>query len=304
MEDIRVGLVGWSVHAQRYARHLEEVPGFRLAALCRQDARAGREEARRRGVRFAPRFEDLVEGGDLDAVILVGPTPLHAPMAVAALERGLWTLVEKPIADTLEGAEAISRAADGDRGRAMVAHTLRFEPVAAALRDAARRVGRVRRIAVDHRTPLVGTDGVLLGMGVHFFDLFASSGLARLEDARFEDGEIDEAVPDRWFRVRWASNGIEFDLANDRRDGVQRTEDLTVTGDEGEVVLRRLGGVSEWRPRAGAPVRWELERAPSLPPLLVAFRDFVRGERPPAVTISEATDALRWVLAVKRSLTS
>src|SRR3954469_20683642 len=52
---------------------------------------------------------------DLDAVSVAVPTFLHAPVAIAALERGLHVLAEKPIARTVEEADAMvaaARAAD------------------------------------------------------------------------------------------------------------------------------------------------------------------------------------------------
>jgi predicted dehydrogenase len=71
------------------------------------------------------RWEDLIALEGLDAVSVAVPTFLHAPIAVAALERGLHVLSEKPI------------ARNGDEGQLMV--------------DAARSAGRVLEVAFNHR---------------------------------------------------------------------------------------------------------------------------------------------------------
>ena len=71
------------------------------------------------------RWEDLLELEGLEAVSIAVPTFLHAPIAVAALERGLHVLSEKPI------------ALNGEQAGAMV--------------SAARSAGRVLDVAFNHR---------------------------------------------------------------------------------------------------------------------------------------------------------
>ena len=55
------------------------------------------------------RWEDLLELDGLEAISVAVPTFLHAPIAIAALERGLHVLSEKPI--------AFERRAGGGDGR-------------------------------------------------------------------------------------------------------------------------------------------------------------------------------------------
>ena len=51
-------------------------------------------------------YEDLLEKGDLDAVVIATPSHLHAPMVRAALERGIHVFCEKPFClDWREAAE-------------------------------------------------------------------------------------------------------------------------------------------------------------------------------------------------------
>ena len=57
------------------------------------------------------RWEDLLDVDGLDAVSIAVPTFLHAPIAIAALERGLHVLSEKPIARTHAEAEQMVEAA-------------------------------------------------------------------------------------------------------------------------------------------------------------------------------------------------
>ncbi len=57
------------------------------------------------------RYEDLLEQEELDALSIAVPNSLHAPIALAALERGLHVLCEKPLARNSEEAETMVQAA-------------------------------------------------------------------------------------------------------------------------------------------------------------------------------------------------
>jgi predicted dehydrogenase len=56
-------------------------------------------------------YQDLLARDDLDAVSIGVPNHLHAAIAIAALQRGLHVLCEKPLARTAEEAETIVQAA-------------------------------------------------------------------------------------------------------------------------------------------------------------------------------------------------
>ena len=60
---------------------------------------------------YAPGFASFDEVDvDADGIILATPTDTHAPFTIAALDQGLHVLVEKPVAASLEEADAMIRA--------------------------------------------------------------------------------------------------------------------------------------------------------------------------------------------------
>ncbi len=102
--------VGWAghQHADAYAK----LPGVELAGIAGLEEPVRTALAERHGVeRHVDRWEELLEDDSLDVVSVAVPTFLHAPIAIAALERGLHVLSEKPIARTVEEAEAMVGAA-------------------------------------------------------------------------------------------------------------------------------------------------------------------------------------------------
>jgi predicted dehydrogenase len=102
--------VGWAghQHADAYAK----LPGVELAGIAGLEEPVRARLAERHGVeRHVPGWQELLEDDTLDVVSVAVPTFLHAPIAVTALERGLHVLSEKPIARTVEEAEAMVAAA-------------------------------------------------------------------------------------------------------------------------------------------------------------------------------------------------
>lgn len=112
MGQLKVAVVGvrgiGRGHVQSVLRHGR----CGLAAVVDVDAAAAAAAAAGTGARVETRYERLLEAAtDLDAVVLATPHHLHAPMALAALERGLHVFVEKPIATRVSDADRLVAAA-------------------------------------------------------------------------------------------------------------------------------------------------------------------------------------------------
>ena len=57
----------------------------------------------------------MIAEADLDAVVIAAPTTAHVPLALAAIERGMAVLVEKPLAATTDDAMRIVDRGPRDR---------------------------------------------------------------------------------------------------------------------------------------------------------------------------------------------
>ncbi|MEA2286545.1 MAG: hypothetical protein QOJ21_2588 [Solirubrobacteraceae bacterium] len=118
-EPLRVGVVGVGWAGQQHIGAFDALPGAKVVGI------AGLEEDMRTSLaeeykveHAVPRWEDLLEIDGLDAISVAVPTFLHAPITIAALERGMHVLCEKPIARSQEEADAMVRAAR-DSGRVL-----------------------------------------------------------------------------------------------------------------------------------------------------------------------------------------
>ena len=109
---MRIGIIGGGNISDTHARAAAAIPGVELAAF----QGANRERAARMAERYgAPVYdtvEQLLEHTPLDIVAIGSPSGLHAQQGIAAAQRGLHVLVEKPIDITTERADALIRACD------------------------------------------------------------------------------------------------------------------------------------------------------------------------------------------------
>jgi predicted dehydrogenase len=88
----------------------------------------------------------------IEAVSIVTPNHMHAPPAVAALEAGFAVIIDKPLADTMENAQAIADAASRTGGRIAVTHTYTGYPLVKQAREmvVSGALGKVRRVMVKY----------------------------------------------------------------------------------------------------------------------------------------------------------
>ena len=195
---LRIALIGHgfmgAAHSQgwRVAPRFHDLPARpEMTLLVGRNARGVEESARKWGwEETATDWRAAIARDDIDVIDIVTPGGSHAEIAIAALEAGKHVLCEKPLANTLEEAEAMAAAADraGNNVFAMVGFTYRRVPAAAFARDLVQSgaIGEVRQVRaaylqdwlVDADAPLTwrlqkdsAGSGALGDLGAHAVDL-------------------------------------------------------------------------------------------------------------------------------------
>ena len=125
---INVGLCGFGSMAKGHAQTLQLHDGVKLVAIADtvEDNRKKAEE--QYGVKTYCTGEELIDAGGLDAVFVVVPTYLHAPLAIRALEAGCHVFCEKPMALNTDLCQQMIDAADKSGKILMIGQVLRFWP--------------------------------------------------------------------------------------------------------------------------------------------------------------------------------
>jgi predicted dehydrogenase len=303
-------VVGVGALGRHHARHLSTLPGVRLVGV--HDTHPGRAEevAKDLGTRAFPDLDVLL--GQVKAITVAVPTRAHAAVGMRALGRGVPVLMEKPLAATLDEADALIAAARRARLQLQVGHIERYNR---AIRAAEGYLDGARYIESQRLAPFQprGTDvAVVLDLMIHDLDLVLhltggaeatevrASGLSVLSphldlaNARveFSDGAVAQVTASRVARERirklrlFQPNGyLSLDLASGG----------------GEFMRLR----PDWKPGTGAQLSDVVERivleAPEADALRLELESFVhavRGERAAVVTGEEGRAALALALRV------
>ena len=125
---LRIGLAGLGAMGRNHLRLLSARPGVTLSAVADPVTSSLRSAAAQTGAQAFDEPLAMLAEAELDALVVAAPTTAHLPLALAAIERAIPVLVEKPLAATADDALRIVRAAR-DRGvPVQVGHVERFNP--------------------------------------------------------------------------------------------------------------------------------------------------------------------------------
>jgi predicted dehydrogenase len=298
---VKAAVIGVGHLGRHHARILASMPGVTLAAIVDTNTDRAEEMAREYGT-VAVTDPRAVDG--LELAVVSTPTESHASIAQALIESGVHVLVEKPITQTLQQADALIAAARARGVVLAVGHSERFNPAVVAAR------GYIKDplfIEVHRLGTQVGRSldiDVVLDLMIHDLDLILSVVPSDVESVEAVGvpvltPKIDIANA----RVRF-SNGCIANLTASRisKDPVrkirffQRQSYVSIDTASKEVEMYQLVPQAGGVPSIGGGK----QAVPGNEPLKSELEDFVqavREKRAPAVSGEQGRAAL--ALAVR-----
>ncbi|HET9345227.1 MAG TPA: Gfo/Idh/MocA family oxidoreductase [Candidatus Limnocylindrales bacterium] len=124
----RIGLAGLGAMGRNHLRILAARPDVRLVAVADPVQSVLATAAAQSGAQPFAEPGAMVAEAELDALVIAAPTTAHVPLALAAIDRGLPVLVEKPLAATVDEGMRIVAAARERGVPVQVGHVERFNP--------------------------------------------------------------------------------------------------------------------------------------------------------------------------------
>jgi predicted dehydrogenase len=214
---IGAGMAG-RAHASGYRTastlYGEGLPEVRLVAVADVNPAFATDTARRFGYERAEAgWEAVAEAPDVDVVSVVVANPLHRQIVEGLLAAGKHVLCEKPMAPTVEDAEAMVAAAKASDRETGIGFVFRRSPAIAAIRDqvASGAIGRPLHFnghywcdyGVDPRAPMSWRykggpgSGALSDIGSHLIDLaeFVCGPIASVRGAALPTVIAERALP-------------------------------------------------------------------------------------------------------------
>jgi UDP-N-acetylglucosamine 3-dehydrogenase len=126
--ELRVGLAGLGSMGRNHLRILAGRPDIRLVAVADPVAEALEAAVTASGAQPFDQPMAMIAEAELDALVIAAPTTAHVPLALAAIDRNVAILVEKPLAESAEEGERIVSAARTRGVPVQVGHVERFNP--------------------------------------------------------------------------------------------------------------------------------------------------------------------------------
>jgi UDP-N-acetylglucosamine 3-dehydrogenase len=181
-KKLGVCVVGAGDMGSRHAEGWHRLPEAEVVAMVNDGAERGEQLAHQYGLDMCyTDYRPAIELKEVDVVSVCVPTYLHPEVTILAAERGKHVLCEKPIALTLQDADAMIEAARRNGIKLGVGFMRRHSPVMPALRDwlsaghlghpvmyHATDVREIRPKLEMHDTHANG--GPVIDMGVHLYD--------------------------------------------------------------------------------------------------------------------------------------
>jgi UDP-N-acetylglucosamine 3-dehydrogenase len=178
----KVAVVGAGVMGVVQAKACAGLPGVTVAWVADQDPARAEALAADVAAKATTENEEAI-AGDVDAVVVTVPTPFHRAVTEIAAAHGKHVFCEKPIARSLDDAEAMVTACDRAGVRLMVGHVCRFFPEFVKIREVLRagtlgQIGLVRASRVSAHPPaerpwfasLPASGGLIVDLMIHDFD--------------------------------------------------------------------------------------------------------------------------------------
>jgi predicted dehydrogenase len=310
-----IGLIGLGKHGSRYLHHaLRDDLGVKVAAVSRRDVAAGSALAAELGVRFHTDYRDLIRDPSVRAVVAVVPPTENPSIVATAVAEGKPLLIEKPLAVGGVRAFALARQLEAAGLPCLMAQTLRFSGVVAAIGELRERIGRLHQMVLGQSfepSRLAWLDdadvaggGIILHTGVHLFDLvrhlsggeveWVQSAVARIETRRTEDSFVAA------LGVRAAAGGEVLAALSASRATRSRYGEIRLLGDGGQLVADHVLGSLELIVDREVVLARKVPDSPTVRDVLREFAAVAAGA-PPSVTAADGAAAVEIADACYRS---
>lgn len=165
----RIGVIGAGKIGTHHARILSKIPDVELVGVCDTNLWRAQIAAWAANSVAIREYKDILK--KVDAVVIAVPTPMHLEVGLAALSQGVHTLIEKPLASSVEEARKLLEVAEAQKVVLQVGHVERFNP---AVLEAISHIRNPRFITVERLGPYdprTSHIGVVLDLMIHDLDI-------------------------------------------------------------------------------------------------------------------------------------
>jgi predicted dehydrogenase len=171
-QKVKLGVIGVGHLGQYHVKNLITLPDVELVGIVDTNSQRAQEISHRYNVTAYPDYRELV--GKVDGVTIVVPTLYHYEVGKFFLEKGIHTLLEKPITSTLKEASELVRLSKEKHAILQVGHVERFNAGLVKLREYIKNPMFIEGHRLASFDPRVKDIGVVMDLMIHDIDIVLS----------------------------------------------------------------------------------------------------------------------------------
>lgn len=318
-----LGIIGLGRIGAFHTETLANLPGVDGLIVTDERPDVVAAVAAKHGAKPANSVADLLSAG-VDGVVVAAATPAHSALTLAAIDRGLPTFCEKPIAATATESRRVAEIVARSGVPVQVGYQRRFDAAFAAAKRAVDTgtlglLHTVRSTTMDPAPPpmdyLAGSGGIFRDCAAHDFDVLRwITGQQALEvfatgsvqgDPRFADiDDVDTAVAVVTFEsgtlgvvsaARYNARGYDCRLE------IHGFDDSVAAGWDAGIPMRNMHPHTMF-PKGPAHQFFMDRFTDAFRAELAAFVEVTRGDAEPACTIADAVEVAWMAEAATESL--
>jgi len=174
MKVLKVGVIGTGSMGKNHARVCSELDHVELVGIADVNIETAKKVAEKVYTKAFVDYKELLRL--VDAAIIATPTKTHHDIAMDFLNNGKHVLVEKPVSDSVENAQELTRKSEEAGLVLAIGHIERHNPAVRFVKDAMDngRFGELITIAskrVSNFPGRIKDVGVIFDFGVHDIDV-------------------------------------------------------------------------------------------------------------------------------------
>ena len=309
----KVAVVGTGIMGVNHVRVLNSLPDFQLVAVVDPDSLRGQAVADLAGVEYLENIEGLPE--EVSAAVLASPTATHEKLGVDLLERGIDLLIEKPVAESVDGVQRLAAASASTQRILMVGHIERFNPAVLELTRFLDDPIHLEFTRVGPYSARTSTD-VVLDLMIHDIDLALAMAGAELASMSATGRVVMGQDLDLATALLVFTNGLTATLTASRVaqkkvrciEVTQRSSAITVDLVRQDITINKMhhteyltDGIPTYRQSGLVEIPFLDQRGEPLALELQHFATCVAERSRPVVGAPEAGRALQLALSIREA---
>jgi myo-inositol 2-dehydrogenase/D-chiro-inositol 1-dehydrogenase len=245
--ELRFAVIGAGRIGLVHSGSVTDTNGAKLEYVVDPIKESAESVAKQFGCKFSTNPLEVINSGEIDAIIIGSPTPTHVPFMEAAIDARLHVLCEKPIDLDIKNVNQLREKVNKANTKVAIGFNRRLDPEFYAVKKRVEKgdVGKVEQVLIISRDPgpapqsyIAVSGGIFRDMTIHDFDMarnfvpdiieVSATGANSFCDYIKEENDFDNVTV-----TMKGSNGEIVTVINSRHSAFGYDQRIEVFGDKG-----------------------------------------------------------------------